>query len=142
MKLKIKRFDKSIPLPSYKTSGATCLDLYCRTETTIQPHSVGYIPQNIAIEMPKGYWGMLALRSSAHKRGLLIPNGIGICDSDYAGNNDEYTLIVYNFTDNPVTIEKGARIAQVAILPVEYVDLIEVDQLDTPSRGGIGSTGK
>ncbi len=142
MHIKFKRFDKELPVPSYKTIGATCIDLYSRIEVTIQPHSIGYIPQNIAIEIPKGYWGMMAGRSSAHKRGILIPNGIAIGDSDFVGNEDEYILIAYNFTEKPVIIEKGARIAQMAIIPHEKADLEEVDHLETPSRGGIGSTGK
>lgn len=139
--LKIKRFDTKLPIPDQKTKGATCFDLYTRLDTTIEPHQIGYIPLNTAAEIPPGYWGMLAVRSSTHKFGLMPANGIGVFDEDFSGDEDEFKFIVYNFTDQPVTITRGTRIAQMAIFPKTDVEFVEVDSLDNPTRGGLGSTG-
>ena len=130
MKIKIKRFDKSIPLPEYKTKGAACVDLYAREDVTIPP-----------VEVPEACWVLLAARSSTHKLGLIPANGIGIGDSDFNGDNDEYKLIVYNVKKDPVTVEKGTRVAQISVVNYEKVELEEVDSLGNADRGGIGSTG-
>lgn len=141
MKIRIKRFDKKVPLPSYKTDGAACMDLYSRGEIAIPSQEIGYIPLNIAIEIPKGYWAMIVARSSTHKMGLWLANGIGIGDSDFNGDNDEYKLAVFNFTKKAITIENGTRIAQMMIIPYEKIEIEEVKKLDNPDRGGFGSTG-
>ena len=142
MQVKIKRFDKNLPLPSYKTKGAAAMDLAARQETTIPAQSVGYIPLNIALQIPEDHFVLIAARSSLHKRGLLVANGIGIGDHDYCGDNDEYLLAVFNFTQQEVVIEKGERVAQMLVLPRQKVELVEVEQFDAADRGGFGSTGK
>lgn len=141
MKVKIKRFDKNLPLPEYKSEGAACFDLYTREETKIESGEVRLIPLNIAVEIPKGYWVMMVARSSTHKLGVLQVNGIGIGDSDYCGDNDEYLFAALNFTKKTVIIEKGARIAQAMVCKAEPVELIEVKKMKAPNRGGFGSTG-
>jgi dUTP pyrophosphatase len=141
MKLKIKRFDQSLPLPEYKTKGAAALDLYARLETVIQPGEIGYVPLNIALELPQDHWALVAARSSLHKKGLMMANGIGVGDEDYCGDNDEYQAILLNFTDQEVVVKKGERIAQLIILPRERVKIEEVVELGNQDRGGIGSTG-
>lgn len=142
MTIKIKRFDKSLPLPEYKTSGAAAVDLYARQEVMIPPKTVGYVPLNIGIELPESHWALVSARSSLHKKGLMMANGIGVGDSDYAGDNDEYKAALFNFSDQNVVVEKGERIVQMIILEREKIDLIEVDHLGNPDRGGFGSTGK
>lgn len=141
MKVKIKRFDKSLPLPEYKTDGAACIDLYTREDTVILPHSFGKVPQNIALDIPHGTFVLLCARSSAHKLGLIPSNGIGICDEDFRGDNDEYIFLVYNVTDKEVVVEKGSRIAQIMIFNLNKIEFEEVDSLGNEDRGGIGSTG-
>lgn len=142
MKIKIKRFDKSIPLPEYKTQGAACMDVYAREKVSIDPKSIGYVPLNIALEIPKECWVMLAARSSTHKMGLMNAAGIGIGDWDFRGDNDEYKFVAYNYTDKKVIVEKGTRIGQIMIMEYKKVELEEVDHLGNKDRGGIGSTGK
>lgn len=139
--IKIKRFDKSLPLPSYKTKGAVCMDLYTREDTAINPHQVGYIPLNIALEAPENHWSLLVARSSTHKQGIMPVNGVGIIDRDYCGDNDELKFAALNFTDNVVVIEKGSRIAQLMILKSEEVQIEEVESLGNVDRNGFGSTG-
>ena len=99
------------------------------------------IPLNIALEFPKGYAAILANRSSTYKLGITCVNGIGIGDYDYRGDNDEYMFPALNYTDKDVVIEKGTRCCQMLIIPVERVDIKEVDSLSNPDRGGFGSTG-
>ncbi len=142
MKVRIKRFDSSVPLPEYKTEGAAALDLYAREETTIPSRAIGYVPVNIALEIPNDAWVLLAARSSLHKKGLMPANGIGIGDSDFSGENDEYKAALLNFSDKEVVVEKGERITQMIILRRERVELEEVKSLSKKSRGGFGSTGK
>jgi dUTP pyrophosphatase len=142
VKIKIKRFDKSLPLPRFHSSGAVGLDLAARLETTIAAGKVSYIPLNVAVELPEGCWLMLAARSSTHKLGLMPANGIGIGDPDFSGNEDEYQLAVFNFTTEPVKVAKGARVAQAIIVPFTKIEVEEVEDLGRPSRGGFGSTGQ
>ena len=141
MKLKIKRFDKSLPLPVHKTPGAVAVDLYSRLDATVEPHQIAYIPMNVAIQIPDGYFIMMAPRSSTHKMGLTGINGVGIFDRDFCGDNDEYHFIVHNFTDQSVIVEKGTRLCQLLLIKCENFEFKEVDKMSAPTRGGIGSTG-
>jgi dUTP diphosphatase len=140
--IKIIRLDKSLPLPEYQTAGAVAFDLYTREARTIEPKTKALLPSNFIIEVPEGYFLMLAARSSLPKRGLQILNGVGIIDQDYHGPEDETKMLVYNFTEQPVTLEKGERIAQGLIIPVTKVGWDEVDAIKPGSRGGFGSSGK
>lgn len=143
MQVKLKLFDTTLPVPEYKTAGAAAFDLYARVETVIPAHQVGYVPLNIALQLPEGYWALVSARSSLHKRGLMMANGIGVGDYDYRGNSDEYKAALYNFTDQPVKIERSERIVQMMILEREPVQLQLVEQFtDAIDRGGFGSTGQ
>ncbi len=142
MKIKIKRIDKSLPLPEYKTTGSVCFDLLARTDMEIAAKSVSLIPTNIIIETPPGYMFIVIPRSSTpKKKGLLIPHGIGVIDQDYCGPDDEVLFQVYNFTENSVNVKKGERLAQGCFIPVVKVEFSEVKSISEKSRGGVGSTG-
>jgi dUTP pyrophosphatase len=141
MKVKIKRIDKNLPLPKYKTEGAAAFDLYARETTTIKPGEIKLIPLNVIMEIPRNSWILLANRSSTHKLGITCANGLGIGDSDYCGDKDEYKFPALNFTTNEVTIEKGARIAQATLLNLNQAQFEEVDSMENQDRGGFGSTG-
>ena len=140
-KIQIKRFDKSLPLPEYKTKGAAAFDLAAREEITIAPNTIGYIPLNVAIETPKDHLLLVAARSSTHKLGLMPIHGVGIGDSDYRGDEDEYKMPAYNFTKKAVTIEKGTRVAQGILVKFTRANWKEVKKLTSQTRGGFGSTG-
>lgn len=137
-----KRFDESLPIPEYKTAGAAAFDLYAREETTIAAQSIGYIPLNIALQLPKDHWALVSARSSLHKRGLMLANGIGVGDYDYRGPNDEYKAAVFNFTSTEVVIEKAERVVQMMILERPKVTLEENTEFTDEDRGGFGSTGR
>lgn len=141
MKIRIKRFDKRIPLPTYATPRAAAFDLAARERVEIPPKSVGYVPLNIACETPDGHFLLLAARSSAHKKGLMLANGIGIGDPDFSGDGDEYTAAYFNFTDKSVIVEAGERICQGIFVKLERPEWEEVETLGNPNRGGFGSTG-
>lgn len=141
MKVKIKRIDKSIPLPAYKTAGAVALDCAARVPITIAPKTMAMVPLNVCLKMPAGHYLLMAGRSSLPKRGLMLATGVGIGDEDFCGNNDEWHAPLYNYTDQPVNIEKGDRVTQIIIKPYEKVDLEEVDDLGEPDRGSFGTTG-
>lgn len=141
MKVKIRRNDKEVPLPEYKTLGAVAMDCALREDVVIAPKSIGYGPLNISLKPPSGYFVMMAPRSSLHKRGLMMANGVAIFDEDYCGDEDEYMGIFYNFTSEPVELKKGERVTQIIVTPYERVELEEVESLGHPARGGIGSTG-
>lgn len=141
MKVKIKRIDKSLPLPEYKTKEAAGFDLYVRETTVIKPKEIKYIPLNVVVELPPSTWIMLTPRGSTHKLGLLQANSIGVGDRDFCGNNDEYHFPAFNFTDKEVIIERGTRLAQMIVLGYQQVEFEEVDNLKSKDRGGFGSTG-
>lgn len=140
--INFKRFDKTIPLPVFKTRGAVAADMYSRTDVDIAPNEIAYIPLNVAIEIPEGYCIFLIARSSTHKFGIRSVNGIGVFDNDFCGDGDEYQFIVQNFTDKSVHIEKASRIAQILLVKKENFNINEIDNFKHhPTRGGIGSTG-
>lgn len=142
MKITIKRIDKSLPLPEYKTEGAVCFDLQAREKIEIPAGEIRLIPLNIILKTPEGYMFVLASRSStALKKGLLTANGIGIIDQDYCGPNDEIKYQVYNFTGKTVIVEKGERIVQGCFVPVAKAEFEEVEKMGDKDRGGFGSTG-
>ena len=142
LKVKIKRIDKSLPLPVYQTAGAVAVDLYSRIDMTIAPKEIIPIPSNIIVETPPGYFFMVASRSSTPaKRGLVKPNGIGIIDQDFCGDQDEIRLLVMNITEQPVEVKKGDRLCQGLFVKIDRFEWNEVDVMPGKNRGGFGSTG-
>jgi dUTP pyrophosphatase len=142
MDVLIKRIDDSLPLPEYQTDGSVFFDLAARERTEIAPQSIGLIPLNIVVATPEGYLFLLVPRSSTPiKKGLLIPNGIGVIDQDYCGNEDEVRLLAYNFSGEAVTVERGERIAQAGFVRVDRATWSEVESMAGSNRGGFGSTG-
>lgn len=140
MKVKIKRIDKTLPLPKYETAGAVAFDVLVRETTIIEPNAIGRVPVNVIIEIPKGYMLLLKDRSStAMKKGLICTPGF--IDQDYCGEKDEIMLQFYNFQKIPVTIERGERLGQAAFVRVDIAEWEETDVISKKSRGGFGSTG-
>src|SRR6266699_3469291 len=137
----ITRIDTNLPLPTYATPGSVGFDLLCRELTEIAPRSLGLVPGNVIVHTPPGFMLLISLRSSTPRRkGLLIPHGIGVIDQDYCGEGDEIMLQIYNFRDEPVTVERGERIAQGMFVPIARATWNEVDEVGQ-GRGGFGSTG-
>ena len=98
MNIKIKRFDKDLPLPQRQTEGAAAFDLTAREAVAIAPGTVGYVPLNIAVETPPDHFLLIAARSGTHKKGIMMANSLGIIDPDYSGNDDEIKAAYFNFS--------------------------------------------
>lgn len=141
MRIPARRFDAELPLPEYKTPGAAAMDCVVREDLNILPKQVGMVLLNIALKPPRGHFVLLAARSSLHKRGLMMANGVGIGDEDFSGDDDEYRAALYNYTNEPVSIKRGDRLVQMMVLPVDRVAWEEADSLGNRSRGGFGTTG-
>lgn len=142
MKVRIKRIDKSIELPKYHTSESAAFDLATNEDATIAPKEIKLLKTGLIMEAPEHHFLMIAPRSSLpRKKGLSIPQSIGIVDRDYSGPEDEILLQVYNFTDHPVNVEKGERLAQGIFLKADRVEWEDTDEVRKDSRGGFGSTG-
>ena len=141
MKVKIKRIDKSFSLPVYETEGSVGFDLVCREKAIVESKSSSLLPTNIIVETPKGYMLMLAPRSSTfRKKGLVMPNSVGVIDQDYCGEKDEILLQVYNTRSENVTIERGEKLGQGIFVRVDKMEWEEIDGNMGESRGGFGST--
>ena len=141
LQVTIKRVDTDLPLPTYATAGSVGFDLLCREDTEIAPRTLELIPGNVIVRVPAGYMLMLTLRSSTPlRKGLIIPNGVGIIDQDYCGEGDELKVQVFNFREEAVLVRRGERIAQGIFIPVMRVTWDEVDEMGK-GRGGFGSTG-
>lgn len=141
MRVKITRIDKSLPLPQYETVGSVGFDFLAREDVLIAPQSIGLVPGNVIVEVPKDYMLLVSLRSSTpRKKGLLKPHGIGVIDHDYCGPEDEIKIQVYNFTNKPVTVERGEKIAQGIFVHIDKFEWEEVEKIRDNSRGGFGST--
>ena len=137
----ITRIDKDLPLPGYSTEGSVGFDLVCREDTEVAPRKLARIPANVIVRTPPGYMLLLSMRSStASRKGLLMPNGVGIIDQDYSGEGDELMISVYNFREEPVSVLRGERIAQGIFVPVARANWREIDNVGQ-GRGGFGSTG-
>lgn len=142
MKVQIKRLEQDLSLPVYETTGSVGFDISARTNVEIAPKSIEMVPSNLIVEVPEGYMLVVASRSSTPiKKGLTPPHGFGIIDHDYCGPTDEIKVLVYNFTDQPVQITRGEKIAQGVFVKIDRFEWQEVTEINKESRGGFGSTG-
>ncbi|MDX2776601.1 hypothetical protein PV379_04525 [Streptomyces caniscabiei] len=136
MNIPIKRFDKTLPLPS-GTKGAACFDLTCREGVTIPAGKIKPVPLNIALKVPDGHALLLFSRSSTPlRKGLMMANSVGVVDPFYCGDDDENLAFLYNFTDQPVTVEAGDRIVQGMIIKTEPITWQEVESMNDDGHGG------
>ena len=128
-------------LPKRATTGAAGYDFFIAQTITCPPHAITLIPTGVKAQIDNGYYLQLALRSSTpNKKGLMLANGIGIIDADYynnEGNEGHIMFQVYNFRDQPVTLEEGDRIGQGVFLRYEITNNDFTEGLRT---GGFGST--
>ena len=141
--MKFKRLSETAIIPTRGTEEAAGLDLYADIQkvVSIYPGKTKMIPTNIAMEIPDGYYGQLAIRSGiSTKKDLGLINGIGVIDSDY---RNAVGGPVHNYGKEVQSIQPGERIAQIIIQPYLKVSVEEVEELSSTERGlgGFGSTG-
>jgi dUTP pyrophosphatase len=142
MRLKIRRLDSTVSLPSYGTAEAAGFDLSAAHDVTVAPGQVALVRTGLVIEVPSGYFlGIFARSSTPLKRGLMVANGVGVIDPDYSGPKDEVLIAVLNFTRGDVHITRGDRLAQGIVLPAPRVRWDEVSEIREVTRGGFGATG-
>jgi len=134
---------KDLPLPAYATEDSAGMDLLAAVSevTIIAPHKHALIKTGISIALPKGYEAQVRPRSGlAYKNGVTVLNSPGTIDADYRG---EIGVILINHGDEPFTITRGMRIAQLIIAPYTRAAWSQVESLEESARGagGFGSTG-
>ena len=145
MKMLIKKVRDDAKVPVRATEGSAGLDLCaCIAEPiTLNSGDTAVIPTGIAIALPSAEFGAFVFPRSgiAVKHGIGLLNSVGVIDSDYRG---EVMVGVINQFRESYTIQPGERIAQMVIIPVSVMPVVEVDELDDTQRGagGFGSTGK
>ena len=134
-----------LPLPQYQSALAAGLDLYAAVPADapleIAPGARALIPTGVAIALPPGHEGQVRPRSGlAFRHGVTVLNSPGTVDADYRG---ELQVILINLGTEPFIVQRGMRIAQIVIAPVQRAALAESNSLDKTKResGGFGSTG-
>ena len=143
-KVAVKKLLEGAILPTFGSPEAAGADLYACLEqdVTIAPGETVFVPTGLAMELPRGYAGLIYARSGlACKRGLAPANKVGVVDSDYRG---EFIVALHNHGTQAQTISTGERIAQLVVTPVLIPEYIEVETLSDTQRGagGFGSTGR
>ena len=139
MELKVKKLLKEAKLPVRKREGDAGLDLYSVEDVNLNPGEWKAISTGIAVEIPKGYVGLIKDRS-----GLALKHALhclaGVIDENYRG---EIKVVVINLGGEKVFIQKGTRIAQLLLVPYLKVEPVEVEELSDTERGekGFGSSG-
>ena len=118
------------------------IDLRCAEDIEMKQGESRIIPLGIAMQLPEGYEAHLYPRSSTfNKYKILLVNSVGIIDNSYCGDNDEWKFMAYATEDTK--IEKNTRICQFRIVEKQpSFEIVAVDHLGNPDRGGIGSTGE
>jgi dUTP pyrophosphatase len=139
VELKIKRLDKTLPIPNYAKDGDAAFDLRSTHDTVLKPGEKTLIKTGLSVSIPKGYVGLIWDRS-----GLAAKNGLtclgGVIDSGYRG---EIGVVLCNLGKEDFKVEREMRIAQMLIQPVTQATIEEVEELDETHRGqtGFGSSG-
>ena len=144
IKVLVKKLKPSVKLPSYKTDGASGMDLMAYIDKSIElkPGESCLVPTGLSVAFPKEYEIQIRPRSGlAAKSNISVLNTPGTIDSDYRG---EIKVILFNHGNKSFKINNNDRIAQMVLVPIIKMEFEEVDSLPDTVRGqgGFGSTGK
>ena len=144
VKVLIKRLDQTVKIPTYKTEGASGMDLMAFVKKPIKllPKNSCLIPTGLSVAFSEDYEIQIRPRSGlAAKHNVSVLNTPGTIDSDYRG---EIKIILFNHGDDEFIINNKDRIAQMILMPVYKMEIEEVENLPQTLRGkrGFGSTGK
>lgn len=143
MRVKVLPHGEGLPLPAYQTAGAAGCDLRAALAepVVLEPGGRALIPTGICIALPDGFEAQVRPRSGwAVRHGVTVVNAPGTIDADYRG---EVRVGLVNLGQEPFTVRRGDRIAQLVVAPVTRVGWELVPELDPTARegGGFGSTG-
>lgn len=127
-------------LPEYKTKGSACFDITLNESYSLCPGELHNYLTGLRAEIPKDYCVLIFPRSSLGQKKLIIPNSVGVIDSDYRG---EIKVPLLNLSNEEVTLMEGQRVAQGLLVKAKQCRLLKVDSLSDTKRGsgGFGSTG-
>ena len=144
VKILIKKTNKEVTTPKYKTDGSSGVDLsaFLEKKVVIKPNSSELIPTGLHVAIPEEYEIQIRPRSGlAAKESISVLNSPGTTDSDYRG---ELKIILFNHSNKDFIINIGDRIAQMVLVPIIKMELEETNELPETVRGegGFGSTGK
>lgn len=133
--------DSCKPIRAYPSDAGA--DLVARDTTWLQPHKRTLVPTGVFVEIPVGYVGILAPRSSLSKQNIIMTNSIGVIDSSYRGELMA-SLMYVGTNESGFTILSGERIVQLLVMPIILPMFNIVEELTETDRGhgGFGSTGK
>jgi dUTP pyrophosphatase len=141
--LPVRRLDPSLPLPAYAHPGDAGADLRAATEVVLPPGGRATVGTGIAIAVPDGYAAFVHPRSGlASRHGVTLVNAPGTVDAGYRG---EVKVVLLNTDpDEPFTVRRGDRIAQLVVQPVTRARFLDAAELPPTPRGegGFGSTGR
>lgn len=146
MQLKVKKLTPESVLPKYANDGSNGLDLTV-TAVVIHPEYAEF-RTGIAVEIPKGYVGLLVPRSSVSEKNLVMANSCGIIDENYRGEISMRFKVLDSTSHGAFKYSKlyaqGERCGQLLVIPCPKLEVMEVESLDETVRGtgGFGSTGK
>ena len=140
----IKKLDPKVAIPSYKTKGASGMDLmaFVKEKIVIKPQTSALIPTGLSVAFSEDYEIQIRPRSGlAAKNNISVLNTPGTIDSDYRG---ELKIIIFNHSKNDFVVNNNDRIAQMVLTPIAKMELEEANELPKTLRGegGFGSTGK
>jgi dUTP pyrophosphatase len=145
MNIKYKRFDKKTKGLEKKRKDDAGFDLFARLkeDLTIYPNEVVKIPMNVAVDLPENMFAIISARSSTYKNfGLKMTNSLGIIDSSYRGDDDEWMIEFKNESDMIVKIVNGDKLAQAVFFKLPHLEFEEVEKLSENNRGGFGTSGR
>lgn len=141
IEISVRRLRADAVVPRQAYPGDAGVDLVACERVLLEPGARAVVPTGIAVEIPEGYAGFVQPRSGlAARHGIGIVNSPGLIDSGYRG---EIQVVLLNTdTQESFVVEPGTRIAQLVIVPVAQVALVEVDELVGSERGarGFGSS--
>ena len=140
----IKKLDPKVTLPSYKTKGASGMDLmaFVKEKIVIKPQTSSLIPTGLSVAFSEDYEIQIRPRSGlAAKNNISVLNTPGTIDSDYRG---ELKIIIFNHSKHDFVVNNNDRGAQMVLTPIAKMELEEANELPKTLRGegGFGSTGK
>ena len=144
VKIFIKKLKPSVQLPSYKTNGASGMDLMAFIDEPIEikPGKSCLVPTGLSVAFSNEYEIQIRPRSGlAAKNNITVLNTPGTIDSDYRG---ELKIILFNHGKENFIINNNDRIAQMVLTPIVKMEIEEINELPETIRGkgGFGSTGK
>ena len=140
----IKKLDPKVAIPSYKTKGASGMDLmaFVKEKIVIKPQTSALIPTGLSVAFSEDYEIQIRPRSGlAAKNNISVLNSPGTIDSDYRG---ELKIIIFNHSKHDFIVNNKDRIAQMVLTPIAKMEFEEANELPKTLRGegGFGSTGK